>query len=315
MTTLVIGAGLIGRLTADLLTARGDSVVLADIRPAPGRDVALCDVSDATALDALVTTRGIRRIIHTAAMLSTGIRENPVRGVQVNVMGTTNVLDCARRHGLGRIVIASSSTVGYTGFATHGPTPIEEDQPLRQISDRPASIYAATKIAAEHLGLLWHDLYGVDTILLRYAAVIGPEPGIPSSVPGRLIAKLTEGARAGTRVALDDRFMAWDGREEFVDARDCAHANLAALDAPAPIQRIYHIAPGTWHTMAEFIDAVRKVFPTLDAEPPPETGRGFAGFPHIRPAPSDTSAAERELGFSCRHSLADMIAAASAPAV
>ena len=129
-------------------------------------------------------------------------------------------------------------------------------------------------------------------------------------MPGRLIAKLTEGARTGARVVLDDPFMAWSGREEFVDARDCAHANLAALDAPTPIQRVYYVAPGTWHTMAEFIDAVRNVFPTLDTALPPDTGRGFAGFPHIRPAPSDTSAAERELGFRCRHSLADMIATA-----
>jgi UDP-glucose 4-epimerase len=214
-----------------------------------------------------------------------------------------NVLDAARRLGLGRIVCASSTTVGYTGFATQAPGPIGEDLALRMLSDRPASIYAATKVAGEQLGLLHHDLYGVDVVMLRYAAVLGRETGAPSSVPGRLLAHLVAAAREGREAVIDDPFMAWDGVEEFVDARDCARANLAALEAASPMQRVYNIAPGQAVTLAEFAACVARVHPGLRVRLPAPDGRGFAGFPHLRPGPSDVTAAAREMGFRCVHDL------------
>ena len=316
MTTLITGAGLIGRLTAGLLAARQDKVVLADIRlprtapdrtEADGLTMEICDVTDTARLDDLVTRHGITRIVHTAAMLSTGVRQDPVRGVAVNVMGTTAVLDCARRHAIRRVVCASSTTVAYTAFARHGPDPIEEDVPLRLISERPASIYAMTKIAGEHLGWLYHDLYGLDVVMLRYAAVLGASDEPPSSVPGRLLATLLHGARTGQRVILDDPFMIWGGREEFVDARDCARANLHALDAANPVQRVYNVAPGSWHSLAGFVDGVRMACPDLHVTLPPDPGTGFAGFAHQRPAPSCTAALARELGFRCEFDLIDTI--------
>ena len=165
MTTLITGAGLVGWLTAELLAARGDEVVLVDIRkPAlpdrPNLAFMHCDVTDLTTLAEIVTRFGVRRIVHTAAMLSTGIRQDPARGVHVNVMGTTNVLEIARTRGIERVVCASSTTVAYTGFGRHGPEAIEEDIPLHVVSERPASIYAATKLAGEHLAYLYNDLYG-----------------------------------------------------------------------------------------------------------------------------------------------------------
>jgi UDP-glucose 4-epimerase len=313
MTTLVTGAGLIGRLTAEILAGRGEAVVLADIRPpaalpaSPKLVFAQCDVTDEAGLDALIKRHGVRRAVHTAAMLSTGIRANPLRGVQVNVMGTATLLDCARRHGLSRVVCASSATVGYTTFGRHGPAPIEEDLPLHLLSERPASIYAMSKIAGEHLACLYHDLYGLDVVSLRYAAVLGPSAEPPSSVPGRLLAHLFDGARSGKRVALDDAFMIWGGREEFVDARDCAAANVHALDAAEPKQRVYNVAPGDWHSLAEFVACVRAVHPGLEVDLPPESDKGFAGFPHLRPAPSDVSGLARELGFGCRYRLEETI--------
>jgi len=310
VTTLVTGAGLIGRLTAELLVARGERVVLLDVRRAEvaGAAFEICDVTDAEGLGAVVGRHGVRRVVHTAAMLSTGIRQDPALGVRVNVMGTVNVLEVARRLGLGRVVCASSTTVGYTAFGAHGAGAIEEDLPLRMVSERPASIYAATKIACEQLGFLYHDLYGVDVVMLRYGAVLGTGGEAPSSVPGRLLMRLIEGGRAGAHVVLDDPFMAWGGREEFVDARDCAAANVAALDAGAPVLRVYNVAPGSWFTLAEFVAAVQRVFPGLTVALPPESGTGFAGFPHMRPAPSDVSALAGEIGFRCRYDLAETIA-------
>lgn len=309
MSTLITGGGgVVGRLTADLLAARGDAVVLADVREidGPHRSVA-CDVTDAASLDAAVAAHGVTRIVHLAALLSTAIRADPVAGVRVNVVGTANVLECARRHGVARVVCASSTTVGYTAFGRHDATPVEEDVPLHVLSERPASIYAMTKIAGEHLAWLYHDLYGVDAVALRYGAVLGGGDAAPSSVPGRLLARLAGAGRSGVRLVLDDPFLVWGGREEFVDARDCAQANVCALDAAAPVQRVYNVAPGTWFSLEEFVDIVRGVFPRLDVTLPPPSATGFAGFPHLRPAPSATAAAAAELGFRCAHTLADTI--------
>lgn len=312
MTVLITGAGLIGQLTASRLVERGDRVVLVDVR-APAKALAqgvafeICDVTDVARVNEIIAAYGVRRAVHTAVMLSTGIRQDPVRGVAVNVVGTAVMLEAARQHQFARVVIASSTTVGYASFGRHDASPIEEDVSLATISERPASIYAVTKLADEHLALVYNDLYGLDTVILRYAAVLGGDLDAPTSVPGRLLSVLDGAGRRSVPVTLDDPFLGWDGREEFVDARDCAAANVAALNATAPLQRVYNIAPGTWHTMGDFVEAVRAIHPALQVALPPPTGKGFAGFPFKRPAPSSVAAAARDLGFECRHGLAESV--------
>lgn len=312
MCTLVTGGGLIGSLTAEMLVQRGERVVLADLRmPDFQRSELLapvsCDVTDLTVMEALFAEHRIERIVHTAAMLSTGMRRDPRRGVEVNVMGTANVLELARRCAVRRVVVASSTTAGYAGFGRHGTTEIEEDLSLHMISERPASVYAMTKVACEQLALLYNDLYGLDVVILRYGAVMGGDLAAPTSVPGQLLAQLAKAPRTGDSVLVDNPILLWSGTEEFVDARDCARANLRALDAEAPMQRVYNVASGLAVSMPEFLAAAEKTFPGLKTLLPPLPETGFAGFPCIRPAPSSTAAATRELGFSCRYTLEDSL--------
>ena len=317
MSILITGAGLIGRLTARLLLEAGERVVLADLRapavtdlPGPGSVTPVaCDVSDGAAIESLITAQGITRIVHTAALLSTAIRERPLDGVRVNVMGTANLLDCARRLGLKRLVLASSTTVGYNCFGSLGPEPLPEDAAMRMQSEQPASIYAVTKLTGEHLAGVYHSLYGVDAISLRYSAVLGGGLDVaPNGVPGRLMHALGSAALAGRRARLDDPFLVWGGTEEFIDARDCAHANVCALSAPSPAQRVFNVATGDSVSMQGFVAAMREVFPALEVDLPPEPATGFAGFPLRRPAPSDVRAARDQLGFASRYSLADTLA-------
>lgn len=314
---LITGAGLIGTLTAQRLVDQGEQVVLADLhRPAThgftgpgGVTPVACDVSDLAAIEALLKAHRITRVIHTAALMSTAIRAQPLDGVRVNVLGTAHLLDCARRLGLQRVVLASSTTVGYNCFGSLGPEPLPEDAPMRMQSEQPASIYAVTKLAGEHLAGVYHMLYGVDVVSLRYAAVLGGGLGTPpNSVPGRLMHALANAALARTRFSLSDPYLVWGGREEFVDARDCAAANVCALRAPAPQQRVFNVATGAWVTMAGFVAAMRQVFPTLEVDLPSEPVTGFAGFPHRRPAPSDVRAAREQLGFSSQYTLAETLA-------
>ncbi len=213
ISVLITGAGVIGSLTAAMLAQRGERVVLADIRQPPASDAITpvrLDVTDLAAIERIVDEHAVTRIVHTAALLSNGIRQSPLDGVRTNIMGTAHILDVARRKRLGRIVIASSTTVGYPVFGSHGPDPIEEDFQMRVIGERPASIYAATKLAGEHLALLHADLYQVDCLCLRYAAVIGGSLEAPTSVPGKLVACLAAAARSG-QGGIDDPLLAWAG--------------------------------------------------------------------------------------------------------
>jgi UDP-glucose 4-epimerase len=222
-------------------------------------------------------------------------------------MGTANVLELSRRYAVRRVVIASSTTVGYAGFGRHGITEIEEDLSLHMLSERPASIYAMTKVACEQLALLYSDLYGLDVIVLRYGAVMGGDLAAPTSVPGQLLAQLAQAPPTDNPVPVDDPVLLWNGTEEFVDARDCARANLCALDSERPPQRVYNIATGVTVSMPEFLTAAEKVFPGLKTVLPPLPETGFAGFPYTRPAPSSTAAARREIGFSCQYTLEDSL--------
>ena len=319
MTVLITGAGLIGRLTAAALREHGDAVVLADVRE-PARDFAgevgdvgdvaavQCDVTDFARLEAIVEAHRVSTIVHTAALLSSAIRRDPLAGVRVNTLGTANVLEVARRHGLTRVVIASSTTVAYSAFGSLPPDAIPEDFASRAVSEAPASIYAATKVAGEHLALAYASLYDMSVVVLRYGAVLGAGREAATSVPGRLLASLLNAGQHKTPAQLDDPVLLWNGREEFVDARDCARANVAAVHAASPTQRVYNIATGEWFTVEEFVGVARSHFPSLEVASMRLPTGGFAAFPHRRPAPSDVGAAQRELGFRTTYSLDQTVA-------
>jgi len=317
-TTLVTGAGVIGCHTARLLAERGERVVLLDLSPAqdaidtivkhPLVSVVQCDVADFPALHEVVSANQVTHIVHTAALLSTAIRKDILAGVRVNIMGAMHVLEAARQLGVKRVVLASSTTVGYPAFGDFDGPFFPEDFPLKSIANRPGSIYAATKVTSEHLALLYRDLHGLSTVSLRYAAVISAWNGPGTSVPGRVLSSLVASARRGDTAFVDDPFMVWLGGDEFIDARDCALANVAALNAAAPTQGVYNIGMGRLSSFDDFVCAVRHLFPALEVQLNVQPSGGFAGFPHVRQAPSDISMAANELAWSPIYSLNESVA-------
>ncbi len=314
MTVLITGAGLLGQEVAKRLAAQQERFVLTDVRKPeglaenlPGMSFVQLDVRDAEALLAVSQEAGVDRIVHTAAVLSNGLRANPVLGLDVNFMGTVNILELARTLQVKRTVSISSTTVLYSGFGGFGTELIPEDAAMRLLSDRPRSLYSATKLAGENLGMLYRDLYDVDHVSLRLAAVIGGDMNMPSSVPGQLMSKLVTAAKSGEDCALDNPLLTWGGQEEFVDLRDCAGAVLAALYAETPEQGVYNIAHQKLWTLSEVISSVAQIYGAFHCDYPEEIETGFAGFPHKRPAGSDTSRAAQELGFSCEHDLSDTL--------
>lgn len=322
MTTLITGAGLIGCQTAALLAARGERVVLLDHQPAPaliGSVLPLAqvtvlsgDVCDRAAMLALMQQHGVTAVVHTAAALSMAIRQTPTLAADVNLGGTVNLLEAARACGVRRFVLASSTTLYYPTFRRPQTSAIGEDFAFHAVSERPGSLYAASKMAAEFFTQHYADQFGLPVAILRYSAVLGLWAGPNNSVPGRLLATLLGQGAVQGRVSVTDPLLLWAGGDDFIDARDVAAANVAALDATALPSRVYTIGSGQLASFRDFVTAAAQIRPelTFDEVVLPDTG--FAGFPYRRTQPFDISRARSELGFAARHDLLSSFEAASA---
>jgi uronate dehydrogenase len=162
-------AGRIGSVLRGGLPGHGwrvrslDTVEIA--RPQPGEETLVADVTDLGAVTAAV--RGAAAVVHLAGISG----EADWRAVaHANADGTYCVLEAARRAGVGRVVLASSNhATGYTGRPAAGL--LREDDGL----PRPDTYYGVSKVAAEALGSLYADRYGLDVVCLRIGTQ-APEP-------------------------------------------------------------------------------------------------------------------------------------------
>ncbi|MFM1767930.1 MAG: hypothetical protein RJA22_459 [Verrucomicrobiota bacterium] len=197
------GAGFIGSHVCERLLGAGHAVSvfddlnafydpavkernLAALRAAdPGGrfDFVRGDLTDRAALDALFGGGRFDQVIHLAARA--GVRpslEEPALYQRVNVEGTVNVLEAARRAGVRKVTIASSSSV----YGVNAKVPFSESDPIFSA----ISPYAASKLACEALGHVYHHVYGMDVAMLRFFTVYGPRqrPDLAIHKFARLIA-------------------------------------------------------------------------------------------------------------------------------
>jgi UDP-glucuronate 4-epimerase len=125
------------------------------------------DLTDRAAIEKLFAPAKFDQIIHLAARA--GVRpslEEPALYQRVNVEGTVNILEAARLHGVKKIIIASSSSV----YGVNSKIPFAEHDPIFSA----ISPYAASKLACEALGHVYHYVYGLDVVMLRFFTVYGP---------------------------------------------------------------------------------------------------------------------------------------------
>jgi len=179
------GAGFIGSHVGERLLRDGHSVwAFDDLNPfydpqfkrrnlrdlqALAKPFEFChgDITDRAALTDVFAATRFDQVIHLAARA--GVRPSladPALYQRVNVEGTVNVLEAARLHGVKKITIASSSSV----YGLNARTPFSEADPVTTL----VSPYAASKLACESLGHVWHHLYGMDVAMLRFFTVYGP---------------------------------------------------------------------------------------------------------------------------------------------
>ncbi|HET8949796.1 MAG TPA: NAD-dependent epimerase/dehydratase family protein [Solirubrobacteraceae bacterium] len=248
------GAGFIGSNLVDALVDRGDDVVALDdlstgresnLEGALARGAVLhrADIRDGERLAALVTDAAPDVIFHLAAQID--VRRavaDPAFDAQVNVVGTINVLEAARRAGVPRVVNSSTGGAIYGDAATI-PTP--EDHVAA-----PMAPYGQSKLAAEGYLGLYSRLYGMSSASLRYANVYGPrqDPHGEGGVVAIFCGKLAEG---GTPTAFGD------GRQtrDYTYVGDVVAANLAA--AASGWEGPCNIGTGTETSVIELAAALR----------------------------------------------------------
>jgi UDP-glucose 4-epimerase len=231
------GAGFIGSNLVRYLLDRQDVVRVLD-NFSTGKRQNLEEVADRIELvegdlcDAGVTeqaVQGMDFVLHQAAIPSVPRSvEFPLESHAANATGTLILLEAARRAKVKRLVYASSSSV----YGANETLPKQET-----MQTEPMSPYAVAKLAAEHYCLVYHRLYGLETVALRYFNVFGPRQD-PSSPYSGVISQFIEAINSETSPVIYG-----DGEQtrDFTFVDNVAQANLAACASSKGAGRAYNI--------------------------------------------------------------------------
>jgi nucleoside-diphosphate-sugar epimerase len=309
MAILVTGGGMVGSQIAAQLLERGEKFVIFDAAPPLHHLSTVVDLKrvkivrgDLLSTPDLVHTirnEGIDRIIHTAGMLLSGVRERPYDGININIMGTASVLEAARLEGIKRVVFTSTGLVSFGAVDPGWPEPVDVDFQMKMLTHRPKAVYPVTKLACEYIGLCYHQLYKVDFVIVRLGSVFGPFLGVASSIPGRTIDQFIRPAIAGKKVIVEDPLLSYGGGADYVYSKDTARACICACFAEAEKikTRVYTVTGGQFVTFQDLIDTVKKIFPKVEIELKHVSKGGAAGFPHPNTQPKDISRSRDEIGY------------------
>ena len=289
MKVLVTGAaGFVGSHVAEALLARGDTVAGLDnfndyYEPARKRANAglltpnarftlhEADVRDEQEMTGICADGGFDVIVHLAAMAN--VRYSIERGplyAAVNVRGTVNLLEAARRAGTPHFVFASTSSV----YGRTEQLPFREDDPL----GRPLAPYPASKIAGELMGHAYHNTFDLSFTSLRFFSVYGPR-GRPDMMPYIVT----------DCIARRQEFQLFNGGEMHRDwtyVDDIVSGVIAAADRPLDYQAI-NLGRGEPVRMRDFVELVeelvdREAIMTTPPAPPSEPTITYADVTKAR---------------------------------
>lgn len=300
------GAGFIGSHLVERLLNEGRRVIcidnldpyykpslkLANVEPflaGPGFKLLRLDIRHREKLLKAFQEEPIDAVVHLAAR--PGVRrslEEPSLYTQVNVLGTTNVLEASRLAGVRRIIFASSSSV----YGDTAPVPYQESDDC----DRPASPYGLTKRMGELLCEAYHRIYGLQIAALRFFTVYGPRQR-----PDMAVSRFVRLIDAGREVPL---YGNGELRRDFTFVSDIVDGIQAALDHPPPEFTILNLGASRSVSVKEAVGVVQR---SLGKRArlrylPPQPGDARATL-------ADISRARALLGYDPRVRLEDGVSA------
>jgi UDP-glucuronate 4-epimerase len=269
------GAGFIGSHLLERLLGQGREVValdnmdafyprtikarnLAPLRGRAGFRFVEGDIRDGPLLERLGREARFTAIIHLAARA--GVRasvEDPLLCTDVNVQGTVQLLEMARRQGIPRFIFASSSSV----YGERSRAPFREEEPFHQ----PQSPYAASKASGELCSWTYHRLFGLEVACLRFFTVYGPRQR-----PEMAIHRFTRLIEQGEEVDIygDGR-----ARRDFTYIDDIISGVLAALER-ARGYRVYNLGNAVTVEVGEVVRMISEALgkPARVRHLPPQAG-------------------------------------------
>jgi UDP-glucose 4-epimerase len=244
------GAGFIGSHVVDLMIAQGLEVVVVDDLSTgritnlnPAAKFYQIDIRDPKVLDVFMQEKPDYVSHHAAQMDVRRSVVEPLYDADVNIVGSVNLIEAARKSGVKRFVYISS---GGTVYGEPQYLPCDEEHPIVPICQ-----YGVSKHTVEHYLYLYHLNYGLDYTVLRYPNVYGPrqdphgEAGVVAIFVGQML--------SGQQVMITG-----DGEQQrdFVYVGDCARGNLLGLSAPVGI---YNLGYGVGTSINQIFDALKPI--------------------------------------------------------
>jgi nucleoside-diphosphate-sugar epimerase len=281
------GAGFIGSHIAAALRERGDVVRIADnfstghrhnLDANPGVDLVEGDLADPGV--AARAVMGMDLVFHQAAIPSVPRSvADPFESNRANIDATLNLLVASRAAGVKRVIYAGSSSA-------YGDTPT---LPKREdMAANPRSPYALQKLVGEQYCRLFTDLYGLETVTIRYFNVFGPRQD-PRSTYSGVISQFAKALIEGRRPTIYG-----DGTQtrDFTYVANVVDGVLRAAESPAATGEVINVATGGRTSLLDLLDAMKRMTGT-EVEPVFEPGR--AG--DVRDSQADIDKARRILGY------------------
>ncbi len=307
MAVLIIGGGLVGSQIARLLVEAGEQPVIMDRAAQPQ---ALADIVELArvrliegdvlrppTLKEAIREYRITDVVHTAAnpLLTLGAQRDPYGAIELNVMGTVNVLEAAREHGLRRVVVASSNVLNHFLAGGEG----RGDPAREEAFMRPTTFYATTKQAIENIGLNYAQWCGVDFAAVRYGAVAGPWRGAGGGGPSNALREAVQSALRGEEAVVPAAGLEW------VYSKDAARGTVLALRARALASRVFNITMGYVCQADELAAALKAAIPGARVRIATPTASA-PSMPNMVRA-SDLTLAKEVLGFTPQYRMPDAV--------
>lgn len=301
------GTGFVGTYVCRLLGQHGQAAIAVGVEPfseearfvlgetAAATRYVRGDVCDSAGLDAICVQYAPDAVVHAAGLVGHDISlADPAKTYAVNVGGTVNVFEAARRANIGKVLLISSNAA----YHRKERDVFDETHPTTSIyAGNPNAHYGASKMAAEQVALAYYTFHGIDALAIRITSVYGF-----GMKPGQMqLKQIVEGAANGQKLKI-----ASGGHvvRDYTYVEDSAAGIVAILnfDTRSIAQRIFNISRGELTSTFDIAEAARAAFPDASIEVSGEMTE-FEKATLKQRAPLSWAKAEKVFGYRPRYSL------------